>query len=103
LLFQGDDTQGMLSNKFPPIKEVQDFYICNGTKMPYFKKPVNGSINNQTYWNLKFLDKVDFKPPQDVPMIYLIPDGAVTFYEANPHNLTLRLQINDLRVIEYHR
>jgi len=99
----GNDDQGMLSNKFPPIEDAKDFYKCGDTKMPYFKKPVNGSINNQTYWNLKFLDKIDFEPPEDVPMLYLIPDGAVTFYEASPHNLSLKLQINDIRVYEYHR
>ena len=93
----------MLSNKFPPIEGAQDFYKCNGTLMPFFKRPVNGSINNQTYWTLKFLDTIDFQPPTDVPMLYLLPDGAITFYEANAHNLTLKLQINDVRIIEYHR
>lgn len=33
----------------------------------------------------------------------LLPDGAVTFNEANWKRLNLTLQINDLRIADYHR
>lgn len=35
--------------------------------------------------------------------LHLIPDGALTFYEASKDNLTFKIQINDLRIPEYHR
>lgn len=33
----------------------------------------------------------------------ILPDGAVKFYEANDKKLSFTLQINDLRIPEYHR
>lgn len=32
-----------------------------------------------------------------------LPDGAVVFYTANNESLVYKLQINDLRITEYHR
>ena len=33
----------------------------------------------------------------------VLPDGCVKFYEANDNKLSFTIQINDLRIPEYHR
>lgn len=33
----------------------------------------------------------------------MIPDGAITFHNANEDYLNVTIQVNDLRVPEYHR
>jgi len=94
----------MLKNIIPPVGEdYEEFYRCNGTLMPYFKRPKNGTINQQTYENMKYLNTLNFTPPEDVPNLTLLSDGAITFHEASPDSLDFVLQINDLRVYEYHR
>lgn len=35
--------------------------------------------------------------------MYLIPDGAYTFYEANEKKINMSIQVNDIRLHEYHR
>ena len=35
--------------------------------------------------------------------LYVLPDGAVKFREANNQKISYNLQINDLRIQEYHR
>jgi hypothetical protein len=49
------------------------------------------------------LNRKPFTRFRDLPGLDILPDGAVTFYEASPDNLTMRLQINDIRIPEYHR
>jgi hypothetical protein len=94
----------MLSRRFPPADALKELYQCEDLGlMPYFQTPTNGSINNQLYTDMEFLNTLSYRAPRDVPMLSLIPDGAVTFYEANANNLTVNIQINDLRLYEYHR
>jgi len=92
----------MLSKYFPPNDELRNQYICPyyGFPNPFFEKPMNGTINNQIYQNLKAVNKMNFS---DIFDDYIIPDGSVYFENANTTNLNITLQINDVRVTEYHR
>ena len=38
-----------------------------------------------------------------LPDLYLIPDGAVTFHNASEKFLNYTVQVNDIRIHEYHR
>ena len=77
------------------------YYECEGYGvMPAFQKPVNGTINNQLYENLKYMSSINY---HTVPDIHLIPDGAFTFYEANSNNLTYKLQVDDVHDGGLHR
>jgi len=40
---------------------------------------------------------------RDIPGLYRLPDGAITFYEASLKNLSYKIQINDINSPEYHR
>lgn len=40
---------------------------------------------------------------EDLMGLEILPDGAIKFYEANDEKLSFTLQINDLRIHEYHR
>jgi len=71
--------------------------------MPYFAKASNGTINNEIYWKLNYLNYQPFDNNVDAPELDIIPDGAVTFYKANDKELYYKLQINDIRLLEYHR
>ena len=91
----------MLSYTYPPFPGASDFYNCsNRGIMPQFIRPVNGSINNQIYGTLLFMNTAPINIFQDMAPL---PDGAVTFYEASPTNLTVRIQINDIICAGYHR
>lgn len=98
----GSYTEGMLSKYFPPNDELRNQYICPyyGFPNPFFEKPMNGTINNQIYTNLKAVNNMNFSQIFDY---YTIPDGAVFFENANTTNLDIRLQINDVRMTQYHR
>ena len=77
------------------------YYECEGYGvMPVFQKPTNGTINNQIYQNLNYMNSIDY---QTVPDINLLPDGAFTFYEANSRNVTYKLQVDDLLDTRFHR
>jgi hypothetical protein len=97
---------GMLSNLLPPFDIVKDLYYCKRKGyMPQFKKP-NGTLtaNQHMFQTLKTLNKIKLNSSsREVPQLDILPDGAVTFYEASPTSLSLKLQINDLRVAGYHR
>ena len=99
----------MLSEKFPPIDLLRDQYNCSGQGlMPYFAMTKGQSIDQDIYDNLKYLNTLDFNftmknASRVAPELSRIPDGAVTFYEANNDTLTVKIQINDIRVYEYHR
>ena len=40
---------------------------------------------------------------QDMEGLAYLPDGAIKFYEASTSSLIYRIQINDVRVFDYHR
>jgi len=71
--------------------------------MPYFMLPTNGSINHQIFNDITYLNEISFTVNEDIPGSYLIPDGAFTFYEASPTNISFKFQINDINFPEYHR
>lgn len=39
----------------------------------------------------------------DLQDLYLIPDGGYTFFEANEKKINMSIQVNDIRLHEYHR
>lgn len=71
--------------------------------MPYFEKATNGTNNEQIFWGLQYINNQPFEVDEDNPGLDVIPDGAVTFYEANDKTLYFKAQINDVRLLEYHR
>lgn len=101
----GSGKNGLLNKTIPSVKGSQNAFRCDqfDTVMPYFKMPENKSINHQIYENLLFLNNQTFEPRKDNAGLDVLPDGAVTFYEANKRNLSAKIQINDLRLPEYHR
>lgn len=58
-----------------------------------------------------YLNTVPFKRGYDIQGnilhilsdLYLIPDGAITFNKASERAINLTIQVNDLRLHEYHR
>jgi len=71
--------------------------------MPYFEKAKENGINQQIYEGLQFINLQPFDDDVDTPGLEVIPDGAITFSEANDKNLSFKIQINDVRLPEYHR
>lgn len=49
------------------------------------------------------LNDQNFTFGKDIPGNEILPDGAVTFNEASDTKLNFKLQVNDVRVWEYHR
>ena len=64
---------------------------------------VNGTINEQLFGNLEYLNSQPYKRNQDIVGLDVMADGALTFYEANEQSLKFKIQINDNRIPEYHR
>jgi len=81
------------------------YFLCSeeNRKMPYFEKVSNGTINEQIYYGLQYINSQPFDDDIDTPGLGIIPDGAITFYKADDKELFFRLQINDVRLPEYHR
>lgn len=78
----------------------------------------NSSINKEIYKELQYLNNQPYQRYEDLMgnnkkgilfnlFIFLglevLPDGCVKFYEANDNKLSFTIQINDLRIPEYHR
>jgi len=98
----------MFSHIIPPFDDLKFLYYCQQKDFsgfaPYFKKPnATLTINEHLFKTLQELNKYNFSSTSEVPHLEWVPDGAVTFYQANKNNLTLKLQINDLKVGGYHR
>lgn len=96
----------MIDNVLPPWDAAKELYYCRKKGfMPQFKRPnVSLTINQHMFQTLKQLNKYKMtNKSREVPHLDWLPDGAVTFYEASRKNLTLKLQINDLKVNQYHR
>ena len=78
-------------------------YQCNTNNMrnPYFTKP-QSTINEDIYDTLGIMNS---NPIRNKESIYnsLLPDGAVTFYQANSTHLKYKAQINDNRFMSYHK
>ena len=78
-------------------------YQCNSNlkRNPFFIKP-SSTINEDIYDTLKIMNEnpIHNKESQYISML---PDGAVTFYEANSTHLKYKAQINDNRFMSYHR
>lgn len=93
----------MLNHTLPPFRDIEDLYQCRwGTSaVPKFRLPVNGTINEQIYQTLEYLNSLNNSIAN--ANLKLLPDGAVTFYKASADNLTVKLQIDDIRLMGYHR
>jgi len=105
--FIENQEDGMFTNVLPPFELAKEAYYCRRKHdyMPQFKRPnASLTINQHMFKTLKELNKYKMtNTSKTVPHLTMLPDGAVTFYEANRNNLTLKLQINDLKVANYHR
>ena len=71
--------------------------------MPYFNEATDVTINEQLFKSLVLLNDKPFEDDKDNEGLEEVPDGAITFFEANDLELRYRLQINDVRLLEYHR
>lgn len=90
------------------MEDLKFLYLCQQKDFsglaPYFKKPnATLTINEHMFKTLTELNKYNFSSTSEVPHLDLLPDGAITFYQATKNNLTLKLQINDQKVSGYHR
>lgn len=52
---------------------------------------------------IKFLNTQPFKLFHEIPGLEALPDGAFYFEEVNKDKIKVRIQVNDLRINEYHR
>ena len=87
------------------LKNVISVKCSNSTKnAPYFSRAKDGTDTNQDLLNeLNHLNTLAYIPFEDIKYGDNFPDGAITFYDANPKNFSYRLQINDVKKTEYHR
>ena len=73
-------------------------------KVPYFQKPKEGmTINEEIIQDYLKMNEYPFYIGDDNQMADIMPDGAVTFYEANEKLLSYRVQISDNQLNEYRR
>jgi ABC-type multidrug transport system ATPase subunit len=70
--------------------------------MPFFNQTTD-SIDDDIYEDVTVLNEEPYNRYVDMPNLQILPDGAITFYNASDTNLTFKIQINDLRIPEYHR
>jgi len=94
-----------LNHILPEDPDSRKYYVCPGIEkeMPYFEQAKEKGINQQIYEGLQFINLQPFDDDVDTPGLEVIPDGAITFSEANDKNLSFKIQINDVRLPEYHR
>jgi hypothetical protein len=55
------------------------------------------------YDGLLKIDNGQFTIGQDIKENVYLPDGAITFLAVNKEKLSVKLQINDISISEYHR
>ncbi|EGR34219.1 hypothetical protein IMG5_020170 [Ichthyophthirius multifiliis] len=99
--------KGMLANiqqskndcQFQPSKETPS----QNRSVPFFTQPINQTINEDIYNSLFYLNNVPYKRGSDLESLDILPDGAIQFSEASKDKLKYKIQINDLRIPEYHR
>jgi len=73
-------------------------------KVPYFQKPKEGmTINEEIIQDYYKMNEYPFYIGDDNQMAKIMPDGAVTFYEANDQLLSYGVQISDNQLNEYRR
>ncbi|CAK64013.1 unnamed protein product (macronuclear) [Paramecium tetraurelia] len=70
--------------------------------IPFLEQP-DISINEDIYERIQYLNTQPFYRGRDLDDIWMIPDGAFTFHNANEEYLNVTIQVNDLRIPEYHR
>ncbi|CAD8183724.1 unnamed protein product [Paramecium octaurelia] len=81
--------------------ETQDHELAF-KNVPFLQQP-NSTINQDIYHQIEYLHTVPFVRGSDLQDLYLIPDGAYTFFEANEKKINMSIQVNDIRLHEYHR
>jgi len=102
--FVGNQYSGMLSHMFPPLTGSEYMYQCGiQGPMPYFEAPKNSTIDEDIYQNLRTINNLPLTNKKEISNLSLIPDGAVTFYEASEERLSVKLQINNLNYNKLHR
>lgn len=95
----------MLTHILPDVENSKALYYCAEAKgaVPFFKQVEDTSINQDIFKSLVQLNNETFVDDVDNAGLENVPDGAITFFEANDEKLRYRLQINDVRLMEYHR
>lgn len=80
-----------------------DSYYCqdNDVKNPFFVRAAR-SVNAELFSALEMIDKSPMRHHRSAYSV-LLPDGAVTFYEARAGKLKYKVQINDNKFRSYHR
>ena len=84
------------------LGKIPNFFCkSNAKNNPYFAKP-QSSINQDIYNTLKVMNDNPLHHHQSM-YISMLPDGAVTFYNASRNSIKYKAQINDQRFFSYHR
>lgn len=63
----------------------------------------NESVNELIMDTILFFNELPYDEVKHSSTIHKMPDGSVTFFEANKDRLLADLKIDDSRVFEYHR
>ena len=86
----------ILQDPFTEYCEKHDINV------PYFRRPKD-RIQTDMYNAILEMDKQPFLIGKDQQGGDVLPDGGITFIEENRKGVSVNLQVNDLRLSEYHR
>ena len=97
---QGSNSEMVKSIFNDPFKEH-----CPETNkaVPYFARPKGSTINGDIVKSIKVLDKQEYTLGEDLASNEHMPDGSITFFEQSKDGIRINVQINDLKLPEYHR
>jgi len=70
---------------------------------PYFIETKNNTINDDIYVRIESLNDYDINQLQNDTVLSVIPDGAITVHEINQEKFSYTIQVNDMRMPQYHR
>jgi len=70
---------------------------------PYFIETKNSTNNDDLYDRIESLNDYDINELVNDSVLSVVPDGAVTIHEINDNTFSYTLQVNDMRMPQYHR
>lgn len=95
-----NSTDGILKRQ----KNIIQTKCDNVTRMsPYFIESKNSTINDDLYDRIESLNDYDINELENDSVLSVVPDGAVTIHEINDNTFSYTLQVNDMRLPQYHR
>lgn len=70
---------------------------------PYFIETKNNTINEDLYDRIESLNQYDINQLNNDTVLSILPDGALNIHEVNNQNFSYTIQVNDMRLPQYHR